>query len=170
MSQHTPSQQTLNFEDLLRAFLETQALLQGQAQRAINTALVVRNWLFGYYNVEFEQLGEERAEYGSQLLKRLSEQLKQTDVKGASFANLKNWRQFYLSYAPIRQTLFSELPNLMTRSSESQTAHQFHRQIIKPLTEYFKLSWSHYLTLMRIQNADERQFYELEALNRFGKL
>jgi predicted nuclease of restriction endonuclease-like (RecB) superfamily len=85
--------------------------------------------------VEEEQGGESRAEYGTALLKNLSNELIKEFGKGYSEQNLKNMRQFFLIYQK-RQTVSSE----------------------------FKLSWSHYIFLTRIENADERNFYEIEAI------
>jgi predicted nuclease of restriction endonuclease-like (RecB) superfamily len=85
--------------------------------------------------VEEEQGGVSRAEYGSALLKNLSNELIKEFGKGYSEQNLKNMRQFYLIYQK-RQTVSSE----------------------------FKLSWSHYIFLTRIENIDERNFYEIESI------
>jgi predicted nuclease of restriction endonuclease-like (RecB) superfamily len=85
--------------------------------------------------VEEEQGGVARAEYGVALLKNLSQELIKEFGKGYSEQNLKNMRQFFLIYQK-RQTLSSE----------------------------FKLSWSHYIFLTRIENTDERNFYEIEAI------
>lgn len=84
--------------------------------------------------VEEEQNGNERAEYGKQILKELSKRLNTEFEKGFSQRNLEQMRQFYLTY------------------SKTQT----------PSAE-FNLSWSHYLKLMRIDNEDERRYYQIEA-------
>ena len=62
-------------------FQHTQDVLHQQATRAINTSLVVRNWLFGWYLVEFEQHGKERASYGSGFLKQLAASLRSSKIK-----------------------------------------------------------------------------------------
>lgn len=109
--------------------------------KAVNTTIVHAYYNIGRYIVEFEQNGDNRAVYGSRLLENLSVKLSQRFGKGFSIQNLRNMRQFYYSYSQIRQTPSSESPKLFT------------------------LSWSHYLKLMRIDNPDERQFYEIEATN-----
>jgi predicted nuclease of restriction endonuclease-like (RecB) superfamily len=85
--------------------------------------------------VEEEQKGKQRAVYGEKLITELSKELTQEYGKGFSTTNLKQMRTFYLTY------------------SKGQT-----------LSDEFKLSWSHYLMLMRIDNPAERNFYEIEAL------
>ena len=61
-----------NFDRLVCNITNIQDVLQAQAAHAINTALTVRNWLIGYYIVEYEQNGEDRAQYGENLLNKLS--------------------------------------------------------------------------------------------------
>ncbi|MEM1119833.1 MAG: PDDEXK nuclease domain-containing protein, partial [Bacteroidota bacterium] len=93
-----------------------------------------------------EQQGEHRAKYGQQLLKELSVILSKGFGKGFSVTNIQQMRRFYLAYQKQR-----------TLSTESNTEPK----IIPKST--FKLSWSHYLTLIRIEDTLERQFYEIEA-------
>jgi predicted nuclease of restriction endonuclease-like (RecB) superfamily len=118
-------------------------LLRGARQtvvRAVNQTMVYTYYEIGRMIVEDEQKGKERAEYGKQLLEDLSYKLTQNFGKGFSIVNLRQMRAFYLTYS-IQQTISAEL----------QTPH-------------FQLSWSHYLKLMRIENPDERRFYEIESI------
>ena len=71
--------------------------------RTVNTTMVVTNWHIGQYIVEYEQGGKERAEYGTQLLKRLAEDLTKTFGRGFSWRNLYNMKEFYIQF-PILQT------------------------------------------------------------------
>lgn len=102
--------------------------------------------------VEDEQQGKERAEYGKQVLKELSKQLAADFGKGFSERNLEQMRQFYLAY-PISQTTSAKL----------QKAENNDISISETVSRKFTLSWSHYIKLMRIQNPDERRFYEIEC-------
>ncbi len=115
--------------------------------RRINQTMVYTYYEIGRLIVEEEQKGKKRAEYGKQLLKELSERLITEFGKGFSVTNLKQMRQFYLTYSK-GQTLSGEF----TKS----------KQQINPVK--FRLSWSHYLILMRIDNEEERKFYEIEAI------
>ena len=108
---------------------------KNRVYQTINTTMTETYFQIGKRIVEEEQGGEIRAEYGSALLKNLSSELIKEFGKGYSEQNLKNMRQFYLIYQK-RQTVSSE----------------------------FKLSWSHYIFLTRIENIDERNFYEIESI------
>ena len=110
--------------------------------------------VYAYYEIghriyEDEQQGKERAAYGKYLLKELSDHLSKKFGKGFSITNLKQMRQFYLTYRDdqISQKVSDQFKNLPVVSSGRK----------------FFLSWSHYLKLMRISDIDERHFYEIEA-------
>lgn len=102
----------------------------------VNTTMVRSYFEIGRIIVENEQNGKNRAEYGKETLKNLSERLTKDFGKGFSVENLDRMRFFYRTYA------------------NSST-----------LLTNFELSWSHYLFLMRIENPDERKFYEIECKN-----
>ena len=104
---------------------------------AVNTTMVYTYYEIGRMIVENEQNGQERAEYGKAVLKKLSAHLTQKFGKGFSVENLDRMRFFYKTYSQISSTVLTK----------------------------FNLSWSHYLFLMRIDNPDERTFYEIEATN-----
>lgn len=159
----------MKFEQLIELFQNTHKDLQTQAARSVDIALVVRNWLFGWYIVEFEGGGAERAElYGKALINRLSNELKQHGMRGISPTNLKQCRSFYSAYREIGQTLSdqSSKPNL-TYNSIQQTLSAKSLPLIasyfNKLTSCFKLGWSHYVTLMTVGTPEERRFYEIEA-------
>lgn len=117
--------------------------------RTVNQTMVYTYFEIGRIIVEQEQNGMERAVYGKQILKELSKRLTQEFGKGFSVENLDRMRYFYKTYASeISSTM---LTNSETLSRKSETG--------------FVLSWSHYLKLMRIPNAEERSFYEIEAAN-----
>ena len=101
----------------------------------INSTMTKTYFLIGKRIVEEEQNGNKRAEYGKNLIKILSEKLTKEFGKGFSQRNLEQMRTFYVRYS-IPQTLSAE----------------------------FKLSWSHYLILMRIEDIGTRNFYEIEAI------
>lgn len=101
----------------------------------VNSTMTKTYFLIGKRIVEEEQNGNERAEYGEELIKNLSLRLSKEFGKGFSKTNLKQMKSFYLAYG------------------KGQTA-----------SDQFKLSWSHYLILMRIENINERNFYEIESI------
>ena len=93
-TEHTENTE-VGFEGLVGLFEQTQTAMQSQAARSVDIALVVRNWLFGWYIVEFENGGAERKElYGKALIKRLSEELRKSGIKGMSQTNLRKIENF----------------------------------------------------------------------------
>lgn len=168
----------VGFDGLVGLFEQTQTAMQTQAARSVDIALVVRNWLFGWYIVEYQQHGSDRASYGKKLLKKLSEQLTKRIGKGFSVDNLELMRKFYAGYAGIQQTLpVTTLPLSIsetlfrisseiseTPSRKSKTISFLPENIWQTLSAQFSLSWSHYVVLLTIDSEDERRFYELEAV------
>ncbi len=122
----------------------------------VNKTMVRTYFEIGRMIVVEEQKGKERAEYGKQLIKELSQKLTREFGKGFSTTNLKQMRQFYLTYSKS-QTLSDQSSNAKTASAELEKSE-------KILPEFI-LSWSHYLFLMKIDNSEERKFYEIEAKN-----
>ena len=120
------------------------------AKTAVNLAMVYAYYEVGRMIVEEEQHGENRAAYGKKILQELSDYLTENFGKGFSVGNLKNIRQFYKVYSAdqIGETVFSQFENLPA----VDTGRKFY------------LSWSHYLKLMRIENIEERHFYEIESV------
>lgn len=127
------------------------ALLEGAHRataRSVNALMAATYWEIGRHIVEFEQGGGDRAAYGQALLARLSNDLTQKFGRGFGVDNLELMRLFYKTYPPEK---ISELPI---------------RQLdLAALAQVFPLSWTHYVHLMRrTKSAEERQFYEAEAL------
>ena len=120
-----------------------------QAKTAVNLSMVYAYYEIGRRIYEEEQQGKERAEYGTYLLKELSDYLMKKFGKGFSVTHLKQMRKFFLTYVDTQlgQTVSDQFENLPTVSSGRK----------------FFLSWSHYLKLMRISDINERHFYEIEA-------
>ena len=81
---------------LVEQISNVQDVLQSVAAHAINLSLTARNWLIGYYIVEYEQNGEDRAQYGANLLNTLSKRLNRS---GMEPRRLREYRQFYLFYS-----------------------------------------------------------------------
>ena len=90
------------FNQLKTNIRKTSNTLRTYAGKAINQFLTVRNWLIGYYIVEFEQKGEDRAAYGEKLLETLAKELNENSL---SYRNLNLYRQFFLTYPQIAQEI-----------------------------------------------------------------
>jgi len=155
------------------AFFENVAQLIEQARKHIgrtaDLTMCVTYYELGRMIVEEEQGGEARAAYGKKLLANLSTFLMSRVGKGYSVSTLKNARQFYQVYnKSIRQSMLGELSNdeNPTKSQAMLTilTEKENRQSMLGELNPFKLSWSHYLVLMRIKNDEERRFYEIEAI------
>ena len=160
-----------DFGHLVELCRRTHDESQRSAARAADTYLVTRNWLFGWYIVEYEEGGADRSRlYGKRLMARLSDELKSRGLKGCSPTNLRKFREFYRAYPDIRQTLSVEFPvkrppgNRQTLSVESLLTSRGIASALSPaMSGRFSLGWSHYVTLLTIEDADARRFYEIEA-------
>jgi predicted nuclease of restriction endonuclease-like (RecB) superfamily len=119
-------------------FEEVRAILAQARQRAytaINAAMVDAYWQIGRRIVEEEQQGKGRADYGTFLIKELSRQLTAEFGKGFALANIKNFRQFYLTFPDFQ----------------------------KGYTARSLLTWSHYRLIMRVDNPAARMYYLRET-------
>ena len=149
-------------------------LARKQIATTANLTMVHTYFEIGRMIVEDEQEGETRAEYGKKVLQELSVKLNKNFGRGFSNQNLRNMRQFYLVYSNrISANDLRKLDNKagairQMPSSELQITDNQNkaiRQMPSAKSKNFTLSWSHYLVLMRIENPDERSFYEIEAHN-----
>ncbi|MEN8157236.1 MAG: DUF1016 N-terminal domain-containing protein [Bacteroidota bacterium] len=112
----------MNFEQLIQTCEQTHTYLQETAVSAVNQHLTIRNWLFGQYIVEYEQNGEDRAKYGTELMRKLAGRLSGKNKKGFTARNLRNCRQFYLAYPQINQVLSDfALPGSIWQSSTAKS-------------------------------------------------
>ena len=92
----------MEFELLADSIKQINDKASSAAKSAVNQLMTLRNWAIGYYIVEYEQDGSDRAEYGSHLLKNLE---KQIDQKGMNYTLFKACRQFYKVYPQIGSTV-----------------------------------------------------------------
>jgi predicted nuclease of restriction endonuclease-like (RecB) superfamily len=133
--------------------------------RGVDLVQVHTNFEIGRHIVEFEQEGAGRAEYGKQVLKHLASRLTAEFGSGFSLTNLKLMRQFYVLHAQrISQTasgVFQTLQKTLRKPIGQTLSDQLESAANRP----FSLSWSHYVFLLGIKNADERSFYEIEAIS-----
>lgn len=147
----------MKFESLADHIKDINVKAGNAAKCAVNQLMTLRNWAIGYYIVEYEQGGSDRAEYGAHLLKKLEDQISE---KGMNSTLFKWCRQFYLMYPQIGATVSNkfELPDL----EKSATAS--HQLITNPELLVNNLSFSHIREIMVIDDAFERFFYENECM------
>ncbi len=126
----------MNFESLIQNLQVNHNTLNESAAKAVNTAMTVRNWLYGFYIVEYEQNGEDRATYGDRLIRTFEKQLKDMGQKGMSFTNLNLYRQFYLTYPHIGYALPPFLSSLgIIQAMPEQLQEKTNDQIIQTVSE-----------------------------------
>lgn len=99
----------MDFESLVGRINQVQDVLQAQAAHAVNLSLTARNWLVGYYIVEFEQHGEDRAKYGDNLINRLAERLNR---RGFNPRRLRDYRHVYQVYPILGEVICNYLQNI----------------------------------------------------------
>ena len=140
------------------------------AVRSVNAAMTTAYWLIGRRIVDFEQSGEDRAEYGAALIERLAEDLTVRFGRGFSSQNIYNMRLFYLSYPPDRilQTPSGILAPPPRRQILQTPSGEFETPPVEvgfdDLLTAFPLPWSAYVRLLSVRNQNAREFYEAEAL------
>ena len=119
------------YEDVRRILAEA----RGKAYAAVNVAMVEAYWMIGRRIVEEEQAGNQRAEYGTRLMRGLSKQLSAEFGKGFSVTSIKDFKQFYLVFPDFEKS------------------HALRGQ----------LGWTHVRLIMRVENPAAREFYMQEA-------
>jgi len=153
----------MKFDQLIRSLRDLDISLKSHVKQTANAGLTLRNWLVGAYIVEFEQNGEERAEYGEQLIPELSSKL---GIKGLSTTILRHCRTFYHAYPQIRQSLSGEFEQLL--KSSTLTIHQSSTGESSSLLSadhiLGKLSFTHIVELLRFDDSFQRDFYASECI------
>jgi len=166
-----------NFNRLVSTIQQLHKQLQHSAVNAVNQMLTIRNWLIGYYIVEFEQNGEDRARYGEFLLKSIAGEL--THIKGIDERSLRRFRQFYFYYPQIAGTIRGSLtpefsdekkwgsltPILPDPENVGTPTPQFETGMVVPGDKILtKLSYTHIEQFLGIDDPVKRTFYEIECI------
>ncbi len=166
----------LTFGRLVNSIRQIHDQIAAQAGKAVNISLTLRNWAIGFYILEYEQNGSDRAKYGRQLLERLANKLQQSIDKCYTGRYLRLCRQFYETYPQIRKSLISKsaLPE-KGKSPISKLPHKLgadESQTIKPpllwtITEdtlIERLAFTHFVELIKLDDPLKRSFYEIECI------
>lgn len=176
----------MDFESLVGHINQVHDVLQAQAAHAVNLSLTARNWLVGYYIVEYEQHGEDRAKYGDNLINRLA---KEIGRRGFEPRRLREYRQIYIVYPQLGTSIASYLqknnqellvfgvpPIWQTASAKLQTpenqADEIWRSASAKLEEwatppdrlFYRLNFSSLLYIAGLEDPLKRAFYEQEAI------
>lgn len=174
------SQNTHSFDELTKIIRDTHDAALTTAVKAINRMQTMRNWLYGYYIIEFEQHGKDRAEYGTQLLKRLEERVNR---KGLTETLFKNSRKFYRLYPQMVENIIGVIsPTVSDKLLESKDASGLcdaqmteneHVEKSPTVSDGFRttgqmiisrLSFSHIVEIMTVDDPLARYFYEQECI------
>lgn len=169
---------TDSFDGLVQAIKEIDQHFTSQAGKAVNTALTLRNWLIGAYLREYEQHGNDRASYGTHLLETLAGHLSRQNSTGMSARSLRLYRQFYLTYPVIWQSLTAKsepfLGHFFWQSlpAKFQQVRLLNTAVATPSppskvdnqTLLTNLSFTHLAELIAIDDEAKRSFYEFECL------
>ena len=150
-----------SFIELTHVIQSTHDAAQTCAVKAINRMQTMRNWLIGYYIVEFEQHGKDRAEYGSRLLKKLEERVNR---KGLNVTLFKNARNFYLLYPQmVDNFVFLNVP-LSNCEGIPKSPTVLDQLKTSGKLIIAKLSFSHIVEIMAVDDSLARYFYEQECI------
>lgn len=173
-------------QNLVTVLSETQTYFRQQAQKQVNIGLTLRNWFFGFYIVEYEQKGKDRAVYGENLIQNLSKLLGDKNLKGFSTVNLRMYRSFYLCYPEIQQSVtvksylndFQENTISQTVSAKliaDQNQAKNNEIVIlqsataKSISDIEKminhLSFTHIVELIKQDNETKRSFYQWQTID-----
>ena len=155
-----------DFSSLVDNIYQTHEYLSIQAVKSVNVCLTLRNFLFGYQIVEYEQNGSDRAAYGGRLLENIAKELKNKGLKNVSRFELSRCRQFYCTYPQIVGTLSQQSLNLPepivgTVSQQLQTAEYVS---VEPEKLVRSIPFSHLAELIKIDDPHKRLFYETETI------
>jgi predicted nuclease of restriction endonuclease-like (RecB) superfamily len=172
---------------LVKAISQVNTQMVTRVATVANQALVLRNWLVGAYIVEFEQGGADRAKYGARLLETLAEDLKKRGIKGLGAETLRTCRLFCLTYPQIshppvgkfeisgpRDAISHPLVGKLVPDIAADPAttgcgmgQPVAAELPTPLepAQLARISWAHFLELIRIGDPWKRAFYENEIIH-----
>jgi predicted nuclease of restriction endonuclease-like (RecB) superfamily len=178
-----------NIQELVSTIGETQQYFKLQASRQVDTALTLRNWLFGYYIAEYELNGADRAEYGQKLFKEIGSRLENQGFKQIRERHLYLCKAFYLAYPNILRSLTAKLylkdiQQIMILQSatakliniedstleipDTKDLHVFKSETGKSQIDVDKLinhlSFTHIIEFLKADSPLKRNFYEIEAI------
>ena len=164
----------MNFEQLINSIESTHVQLSTQAVKQVNNLQTIRNWLIGCYIIEFEQNGEDRAAYGKNPIPPLAQRLKKIGMIGMGQRNLYLFKEFYITYPQILQTVSAKFKNEISQPAFDQLkepTEAAYQALMLPIETLINtLSFSHFIELLRLDSDLKRRFYEIEAVKNAWKV
>lgn len=175
MSGKDTTQPAKDFGQLVGAIRHVHDELAAQASQAVNTSLTLRNWMIGFHVEEYERRGVDRAEYGDKLMDTLADRLTQLGVSRCDRRELYRYRQLYLTYPQIVETVTPQLQRLLGErcSTGAETSPDSGAEKIVAASPQFRidgktliarLSFSHIVELINLEDETKRTFYEVESI------
>jgi predicted nuclease of restriction endonuclease-like (RecB) superfamily len=175
----------MNFDQLIQSIDQTHTFFQNRASKQVDQNFTLRNWLIGFYIVEFEQNGLDRAEYGAKVIINIAKRLKH--LKGFSDRSLYSFKLFYQTYPQISQTasaifdkilidknlLISQTLSTKLKGSDLQIIHPIFQMPSGKLNEIesyppeillSSLTFSHFVELLQLDSDLKRRFYEIQVI------
>ena len=178
-----------DIQELVSLISETQHFFKQQAQRQVNTALTLRNWLLGFYIAEYELNGSDRAVYGEKLFKELNSRLEKLGIKNIRERHLYLCKDFYFAYpnilrsvtaklylkeiqhVGILRTVSAKLDGITYQAIETTNSDEtkiFQTVSGKSQIEADKLinqlSFTHIIELLKADTPLKHSFYEMETI------
>ena len=159
-----------NLENISFQIENIHSYFSDYANKQVNHAYTLRNWLIGMYLFEFEQKGKNRAEYGDKLYKNLALKLKERKIKGMSFIMLHNFKNFFQMYPSIIQSLIEQFESDENKNIQSLIGQLSLEKKVKsiaienPNLFVSKISFTHILEFIKIDNPLQRSFYEIQTI------
>jgi hypothetical protein len=155
--------QAFDFDHLVDAITQARGALVDQADKAVKISQTEYNWLVGNYIREYEQSGTDSAS-GERLLENLAQRLQrlhQTGLQRIEARELCLYRELYLAYPRIRETLSAKWPSLQIRET---LAPKCTAPIVPVHQLLERLSFSHFVELLKLGNPVQRALYEVQAV------
>jgi hypothetical protein len=177
-----------NLENISVQIESIHSYFSDYANKQVNYAYTLRNWLIGMYLFEIEQKGKERAEYGEKLYRNLALRLKEKKIKGMSFIMLHSFKKFFLVYPSIVELVKDQLQgadnyDFVIVQSLIEQFNSNDNEIVQSLIGQFsleknvksiaienpnlfisKISFTHILELIKIEEPLQRSFYEIQTI------
>jgi len=150
---------------------ETQNFFKNQAQRQVNVALTLRNWLIGFYISEYELNGNDRAEYGKNLYKEIEKRLKNSGVEQIRERHLYICRDFFKIYPEILRSASAKLyiadnqqDGILRSLTAKSSVSNFDSDGLYLNKLINQLSFTHIVEFIKLDDSTKRNFYETESI------
>jgi predicted nuclease of restriction endonuclease-like (RecB) superfamily len=171
------NKEAIDIETLIYSIKVTNQYFLNQAQKQVNIALTLQNWVIGFYIFEYEQHGNDRATYGQKLFKEIASKLAKGGIPIRE-RHLYICKDFYQGYPFFLRTVYAKsyfsdfeddtiLRTLSANSATAETPINESKTIshnIDPDILLSKLSFSHFIELLKAETGLKRCFYEVEAI------